>query len=51
MKKKKSATRTVVPKYPRHSLEKGLRIPKAILDQRTWFGSCLEETRRTRIFQ
>ena len=33
MKSKKSATRTVVPKYPRHSLEKVLRIPKAILDQ------------------
>src|SRR5712692_6945154 len=33
MKTKKPAARTVVPKYPRHSLEKVLRIPKAILDQ------------------
>jgi len=32
-KTKKASTRTVVPKYPRHSLEKVLRIPKAILDQ------------------
>ena len=31
--KKTSAPKTVVPKYPRHSLEKVLRIPKAILDQ------------------
>jgi len=31
--KKASAPKTVVPKYPRHSLEKVLRIPKAILDQ------------------
>jgi len=30
---KASAPKTVVPKYPRHSLEKVLRIPKAILDQ------------------
>src|SRR5438270_13357015 len=30
---KKPPPRTVVPKYPRHSLEKVLRIPKAILDQ------------------
>ncbi len=31
--KKTSAPKSVVPKYPRHSLEKVLRIPKAILDQ------------------
>jgi hypothetical protein len=31
--KKASAPKIVVPKYPRHSLEKVLRIPKAILDQ------------------
>jgi hypothetical protein len=31
--KKASAPKTVVPKYPRHSLEKVLRVPKAILDQ------------------
>src|ERR1035438_2607937 len=31
--KKASAPKTVIPKYPRHSLEKVLRIPKAILDQ------------------
>jgi hypothetical protein len=31
--KKASAPKTVVPKYPRHTLEKVLRIPKAILDQ------------------
>ena len=31
--KKASAPKTVVPKYPRHPLEKVLRIPKAILDQ------------------
>jgi hypothetical protein len=36
MKKKSTnlaAARKAVPKYPRHSLEKALRIPKAILDQ------------------
>jgi len=33
MKTKKQPARTVVTKYPRHSLEKVLRIPKAILDQ------------------
>jgi len=31
--KTKSASRKAVPKYPRQSLEKSLRIPKAILDQ------------------
>src|SRR5436190_15842729 len=31
--KKTSAPKVVVPKYPRHSLERVLRIPKAILDQ------------------
>jgi hypothetical protein len=31
--KKASAPKAVIPKYPRHSLEKVLRIPKAILDQ------------------
>lgn len=32
-KKKAAAPKGAVPKYPRHSLEKVLRIPKAILDQ------------------
>src|SRR3954454_16070256 len=32
-KKKATAPKAAVPKYPRHSLEKVLRIPKAILDQ------------------
>jgi hypothetical protein len=32
-KKKNAAAKKAVPKYPRHSLEKVLRIPKAILDQ------------------
>lgn len=31
--KKASAPKAVVSKYPRHSLEKVLRLPKAILDQ------------------
>src|SRR5581483_4138358 len=31
--KKAPAPKTAVPKYPRHTLEKVLRIPKAILDQ------------------
>ena len=31
--KKDSTPKTVILKYPRHSLEKVLRIPKAILDQ------------------
>lgn len=31
--KKASAPKITVPKYPRHNLEKVLRIPKAILDQ------------------
>jgi hypothetical protein len=31
--KKSAAIKPVIPKYPRHSLEKALRIPKAILDQ------------------
>ena len=44
MKKKKPATRTVVPKYPRHSLEKVLRIPKAILDQNAGKECSDEET-------
>ncbi len=34
MKQKKHASvKIVVPKYPRHSLEQALRIPKAIMDQ------------------
>ena len=44
MKKKKPATRTVVPKYPRHSLEKVLRIPKAILEQNAGKECSDEET-------
>lgn len=32
-KKKPAAPKGALPKYPRHSLEKVLRIPKAILDQ------------------
>lgn len=32
-KKKNAAAKKTVPKYPRHSLEKVLRIPKAILDR------------------
>ena len=36
--------RTVVPKYPRHSLEKVLRIPKAILDQNAGKECSEEET-------
>jgi hypothetical protein len=32
-KKKAAAPKAALPKYPRHSLEKVLRIPKAILDQ------------------
>src|SRR5260370_81142 len=31
--KKPPSPKKAVPKYPRHSLEKALRIPKAILDQ------------------
>jgi len=45
MKKKKSATsRTTMPKYPRHSLEVVLRIPKAILDQNAGKECSDEET-------
>ena len=43
--KKASAPKTVVPKYPRHSLEKVLRIPKAILDQNAG-KECSDETPR-----
>jgi hypothetical protein len=42
--KKKTLARTVVPKYPRHSLEKVLRIPKAILDQNAGKDSTDEES-------
>ena len=42
MKTKKPAAKTVVPKYPRHSLEKVLRLPKAILDQNAG-KECSEE--------
>lgn len=42
--KKTSAPKTVVPKYPRHSLEKVLRIPKAILDQNAGKECSDEET-------
>ena len=31
--KKSTVVKPVIPKYPRHSLDKTLRIPKAILDQ------------------
>lgn len=44
MKSKKPTVRTVVPKYPRHSLEKVLRIPKAILDQNAGKECSEEET-------
>jgi hypothetical protein len=41
--KKASAPKTVVPKYPRYSLEKVLRIPKAILDQNDYRGENLPD--------
>src|SRR5262245_31212253 len=44
--KKKALARTVVPKYPRHSLEKVLRIPKAILDQNAGKDASDEESAR-----
>ena len=44
--KKASAPKSVVPKYPRHSLEKVLRIPKAILDQNAG-KECLDENTAT----
>jgi len=31
--KKKRGSTSIVPKYPRHPLERALRIPKVILDQ------------------
>jgi hypothetical protein len=43
-KKKTSVPKTVVPKYPRHSLEKVLRIPKAILDQNAGMECSDEDT-------
>ncbi|MGH8660123.1 MAG: hypothetical protein ACREV4_17100 [Gammaproteobacteria bacterium] len=44
MKSKKTTVRIGVPKYPRHSLEKVLRIPKAILDQNAGKECSEEET-------
>jgi hypothetical protein len=44
--KKAPVPKTVVPKYPRHSLEKVLRIPKAILDQNAG-KECSEEDTAT----
>lgn len=44
--KKASTPKAVVPKYPRHSLEKVLRIPKAILEQNAG-KECSEEDSAT----